>query len=76
MKFNTTLQKHDMLNLRHALSLHGEEFELFYDNLEEEEQKYLQSLLETHRFDILDYAFELDYKGPNKEVIEFIKKIK
>ena len=76
MKFKTTLEKHDMLNLRHALSLHGEQFEIFYYNLDEPEQKYLHSLLETHRFDILDYAFELDYNGPCREVVEIIKRIK
>lgn len=76
MKFKTTLEKHDILNLRHALSLHGEQFEIFYYNLEEQEQKYLHSLLETHRLDILDYAFELDYKGTTKEMVELIKKVK
>ena len=76
MKFKTTLPRHDLLNLRYALSLHGEKFSDFYDNLDEEEQKYLFALLETHRFDILDYAFDLDYKGPTLEVLEIISRIK
>lgn len=76
MKFKTTLPKHDLLNLRYALSLHGEEFETFYDNLDDYEQKYLLALLETHRLDILDYAFDLDYKGPSFDILELIKKVK
>ena len=76
MKFKTTLPKHDLLNLRYALSLHGDKFSEFYDNLDDYEQKYLLALLETHRFDILDYAFDLDYKGPTDEVLEVIKRIK
>jgi hypothetical protein len=76
VKFKTTLQKDDLLNLRYALSLHGEEFSNFYDGLDDYEQKYLLALLETHRFDILDYAFDLDYKGPSFEVLELINRCK
>lgn len=76
MKFKTTLPKHDLLNLRYALSLHGQEFEAFYDNLDDEEQKYCLALFETHRYDILDYAFDLDYRGPTLEVLELITRIK
>lgn len=76
MKFKTTLLKHDLLNLRYALSLHGDKFSDFYDNLDDNEQKYLLSLLETHRFDILDYAFDLDYKGPSFEVMKYLNSIK
>lgn|GEM_PF-3437152 len=76
MKFKTTLPKHDLLNLRYALSLHDDKFSNFYDNLDFNEQQYLFALLETHRFDILDYAFELDYKGPTNDVLEIINRIK
>ena len=67
MKFTTSLPRKDFQNLKYALSLGGDSFNNFYDNLDENGQKYLHALLATYRYDILDYAFNLDYE-PDEEV--------
>lgn len=71
----STLAPRDFSNLRYALSLDKVQFQAFYDELDDYDQKYLSALLETHRLDILDFAFETgDIPKPNVE--ELINKIK
>lgn len=69
----TTLSPRDYYNLRYALSLSRDEFSVFFEELEDEDQKYLSALLETHRLDILDHAFNTgDLPKPN--VVDILKK--
>jgi len=51
------------------------QFEVFYSELDEGEQKYLASLLETHRLDMLDYGLSRgDIPAPDiKDIIEKVK---
>lgn len=75
MKFVTSLPRKDFQNLKYALSLGSDNFEIFYDNLDESGQQYLSALLTTYKYDILDYAFLIDYQ-PSDEVSEIINKLK
>jgi len=72
----STLAPRDFTNLKYILSLDKKKFDYFYSELDDWEQKYLLSLLETYRLDILDHAFNLDFKGVSSEVLEIINKIK
>lgn len=71
----STLAPRDFTNLRYALSLNKMQFEVFYSELDEGEQKYLASLLETHRLDMLDYGLSRgDIPAPDiKDIIERVK---
>lgn len=75
MKFITSLPRKDFQNLKYALSLGSDNFEIFYDNLDISGQQYLSSLLTTYKYDILDYALMIDYH-PSNEVEEIINKLK
>jgi len=75
MKFVTSLPRKDFQNLKYALSLGSDNFEIFYDNLDLSGQQYLNSLLITYKYDILDYAFMIDYH-PSEDVAEIIDKLK
>lgn len=54
----TTLKERDLDNLLHILSLGTEQFNDFYDNLDEGEKTYVYSLLENYRLDIIDYVID------------------
>jgi hypothetical protein len=75
MKFITSLPKKDFQNLKYALSLGSDSFNIFYENLDENGQQYLSSLLLTYQYDILDYALMLNYT-PSEEVLDLINKCK
>lgn len=75
MKGRSTLAPRDFCNLRYALSLDKAQFSIFYNDLDIEDQKYLSSLLETHRLDILDFAFDIG-DIPKPDIEEVINKIK
>lgn len=62
MKIETTLSPKDLKVCREWLTLTREEFSDRFDILSDDEQKYLQSILETYRLDILDTALELKFK--------------
>lgn len=75
MTIRSSLTPNDYCNLRYALSMDSEQFITFYNELDEENQQYLSSLLETHRLDILDHAF--DSGGlPGPDIVDIISKVK
>lgn len=62
MKIRSTMPEKDLKICKYWLSLPSEEFSDKFDLLSENEQKHLQSILETYRLDILDTALDLKMK--------------
>lgn len=71
----SSLPPRDLYNLRYALSLSRDEFNVFYEELDDYDQKYLSALLETHRLDILDHAFNIG-ELPKPNIVDILNKVK
>lgn len=71
----SSLSPRDYNNLRYALSLNKAQFSIFFDDLDEYDQIYLSALLETHRLDILDHAFNNDSIA-KPDITDLINKLK
>lgn len=69
----TTLDAKDLANLTYILGLGSNNFSMFYDELEDHEQKYVTALLETYRLDILDYVYNLKFNANEKFENIFMK---
>lgn len=70
----SSLSPRDYSNLRYALSLSKVQFSVFYEDLDEHDQIYLSALLETHRLDILDHAFNKD-SIPKPDISDLLNKL-
>lgn len=72
--FVTTLREKDLTTLKTVLSFNRNEFDAFFEMLSDKEQKYIYSLFETYRLDIIDYV--LDSQADSApEVNQLLEKI-
>ena len=74
-KFYSSLEDRDLSNLKFVFSLNREDFSIFYEGLSEEEKQYLDALIYTHRFDVIDHVFDKTYEI-DPEVTDLLSKIK
>jgi len=75
VKFYSSLEDRDLSNLKFVFSLTREDFNTFYEGLSEEEREYLDALIYTHRFDVIDHAFDKTFEI-DPEVADLLSKIK
>lgn len=73
--FYSSLNGKDLRNLKYLFNLSREQFLEFYERLTEDERMYLDALVYTHRFDMIDHAFDKEFEL-DPMVEELIARIK